>query len=68
MSRRSTAHKVYLVLFKTPRTPNPKKIVLIVVVLTATRGEPLVPRVVPRVVRIGVLGRTPIVACNPLMF
>ena len=67
MSRRSTAHKVYLVLFKTPRTPNPKKIVLIVVVLTATRGEPLVPRVVI-CVRAVVLGRTPIVACNPLMF
>ena len=42
-------------LFKTPDTPNPKIIVLIVVVLVA-----IVEVLVPRVARI-VLGRTPIV-------
>jgi len=58
---------VVLVLFKTPRTPNAKLIVLIVVVLIAAAStEVLVPRVVLRIER--VLGRAPVIACNSLVF
>lgn len=58
-----------LVLFKTPRTPDAKVIVaLIVVVLiaAATGSKVLVPRVLRRI-RL-VLSRAPVVACNSLVF
>ena len=57
----------YIALFKTPRTTDTQLVVLIVVVLIAAAStEVLVPRVVLGIAR--VLGRTPVVACNSLVF
>ena len=49
-------------------TPSAKSVALIVVILiaAATRREVLVPRVVLRIA--GVLGRTPVIASNSLVF